>query len=182
MGKGTATVWAWMGGLATVHPLMLAESRALTEAAAAVCTAVGLLPRVYPQVGREVTALDEGSATVWAAVGPLPEVEGPVLVEGRGLAEALATIRAAEGLHPHVRVQVLQQSGVPSKTLPAHVATMSLVGTRDRERGTELGTALGGLLQSIRVPSRKAFDTCRKDLLCGQGSFAFSLPVLVSGI
>lgn len=182
MGKGTATVWAWIGGLATVHPLMLAESRALAEAAAAVCTAVGLLARVYPQVGREVTALGEGPAAVWAAVRPLPEVESPVLVEGRGLAEALATIGATEGFHPHVRVQVLQQSGVPGKTLPAHVATMSLVGTGDRERGTELGTALGGLLQSIRASSRKAFDTCRKDLLCGQGSFAFSLLVLVSGI
>lgn len=192
--KGTATVWAGEGGLAAVDPLVLVEGRALAEAAATVSTAVGLLPRVDPEVGGEGRALGEGPATVQAAVGPLPTVDGPVLAQRGGLAEAFATVRATEGLLARVRVQVLHQGGAPRKTLCAHVATMTLVGPRNRGMGAEWGAApardLGGLLQTVREPGRRGLKSLqptrqcihRKDLPRGLSPSSLSFLFFVFGI
>lgn len=139
-------------------------------------------------------ALGEGPATIQAAVRPLPTVDGPVLAQGRGLAEALATVRAAEGLLARVRVQMLHQGGAPGKTLPTHVATVTLVCPGDRGMGTEWGATPARhfvwLLQSVREPSRRGFESLqlrrphvhRKDLLQCLGPFSLSFVLLVSRI
>lgn len=153
-----------------MDPLVLVEGRALAEAAATVSAAVGLLPSVDPEVGSEGRALGEGPTTVQAAVGPLTTVDGPVLAQRGGLTEALATVRATKGPLAGVCVQVLHQGGAPRKTLPAHVAAMTLVGPWNRGMGTEWGAApardLGGLLQTVRKPGRKGFGSLQPTRRC----------------
>lgn len=145
-------------------------------------------------MGGEGRALGESPATVQAAVGPLSTVDGPMLAQRRGLAEALATVRATEGLLARVGVQMLHQGGAPGKTLPTHVATVTLVCPGDRGMGTEWGATPAWhfvrLLQTVREPSRRGFESLqlrrpcvhRKDLPQCFGPFSLSFVLLVSGI
>ena len=127
MRESSATVRATMRPFPSVYGPVRAQGRRPAERFVAVRAMERLFACVSVHVRHQCGPLGKTLPTVRTLMRPFPSVYGSMHAQGRSPAEILVAVWALKWLFTCVSVQVLHQFGLVGKTLPTHMAPMTLV-------------------------------------------------------